>query len=544
MVHAETLQTLHPAAGATAAVVEFVGELRHAALPHEVRHYARRHLLDTVGVMIAGAGGEVATRAEAVLAAVRPAGRIPVPGRARRADLIDAAFLGGTAAHGIELDDGFRQGSVHPGCVVVPAVLALGYDRHADGRALMEAIVAGYEAVIAIGRACHPDLRQRGFHPTAAVGVFGSVAAAGKMRGLSADALANALGLAASSAAGLFAFVNGGGDIKRLHAGHAAREGLQAALLAEQGVEGPPDVIEARDGFMQAFAFGRADKARAALASEASGQRGHSKSARAGHSPEPGSSARVALASEASGQRGHSKSARAGHSPEPGSSARAALASEASGQRGHSKSARAIALPPAAPFGITDCYIKPYPCCRHIQPAVEALIGLINDEAISSDEVERIEVATYRIAAEHAETGWDDFASAQLSFPYLMGLALKFRAVKFEHFSEQTRRDPAFAAIARKLSVTAPPDVDRLYPQLRPARVTVTTARGSFTRQADEALGSRIVPLDDAGLTAKFFDLVGPVLGAAGAKELGERLWSLDEISDVAPLVEAMAKPA
>jgi 2-methylcitrate dehydratase PrpD len=483
MVHAEALSTLHPAAGATAAIVEFVGELRHAALPDEVRHYARRHLLDTVGVMIAGAGGDVATRAEAVIAAVRPAGRIPVPGRARRADLIDAAFLGGTAAHGIELDDGFRQGSVHPGCVVVPAVLALGYDRHADGRALMEAIVAGYEAVIAIGRACHPDLRQRGFHPTAAVGVFGSAAAAGKLRGLSADALANALGLAASSAAGLFAFVNGGGDIKRLHAGHAAREGLQAALLAEQGVEGPPDVIEARDGFMQAFAFGRADKAR-------------------------------------------SKSARAGHSPEPGSSA------------------RAVTLPPAVPFGITDCYIKPYPCCRHIQPAVEALIGLVNDEAIASEEVQRIDVATYRIAAEHAETGWDDFASAQLSFPYLMGLALKFRAVKFEHFSEQTRRDPAFAAIARKLSVTAPADVDRLYPQLRPARVTVTTARGSFTRQADEALGSRIVPLDDAGLTAKFLDLVGPVLGAARAKELGERLWSLDAISDIAALVESMAKPA
>jgi 2-methylcitrate dehydratase PrpD len=465
MAHAEALQTLHPATRATAAIVEFVGELRYATLPDEVRHYARRHLLDTVGVMIAGAGGEVATRAEAVLAAVRPAGRIPVPGRARRADLIDAAFLGGTAAHGIELDDGFRQGSVHPGCVVVPAVLALGHERHSNGQALMEAIVAGYEAVIAIGRACHPDLRQRGFHPTAAVGVFGSVAAAGKLRALSADALANALGLAASSAAGLFAFVNGGGDIKRLHAGHAAREGLQAALLAEQGVEGPPDVIEARDGFMQAFAFGRADKA------------------------------------------------------------------------------RALALPPAVPFGITDCYVKPYPCCRHIQPAVEALIGLLGDESISSEEVQRIEVATYRIAAEHAETGWDDFASAQLSFPYLMGLALKFRAIKFEHFAEQVRRDPAFAAIARKLTVTAPPDVDRLYPQLRPARVTVTTARGSFTRQADEALGSRIVPLDDAGLAAKFLDLVGPMLGAARAKELAEQLWSVDKVGDVAPLVESMAKP-
>jgi error-prone DNA polymerase len=62
----------------------------------------------------------------------------------------------------------------------------------------------------------------------------------------------------------------------------------------------------------------------AALASEASGQRGDSISARAGYSPEPGSSAHAALASEASGQRGDSISARAGYSPEPGSSAHVA----------------------------------------------------------------------------------------------------------------------------------------------------------------------------------------------------------------------------
>jgi 2-methylcitrate dehydratase PrpD len=481
LAHAEALQTLPPQAAATAALVQFVGDVRHADLPDEVRHYARRHVLDTVGVMIAGATGEVAGRAEAVLAAVRPAGHVPVPGRARRADLIDAAFLGGTAAHGIELDDGFTQGSVHPGCVVVPAALALACARRSNGQALMEAIVAGYETVIAIGRACHPDLRQRGFHPTAAVGVFGAAAAAGKLAALSPERLAHAFGLAASSAGGLFAFVNGGGDIKRLHAGHAAREGLQAALLAEQGIEGPPGVIEARDGFMQAFA--RAES-------------------------------------------GHSKRARAGHSPEPGSSA------------------RAIALRPEAPFGITHCYIKPYPCCRHIQPAVEALIGILEEENIAGEEVERVEVATYRIAAEHAATGWDDFASAQLSFPYLIALALKFRGVKFEHFADAVRRDPALAAMARKLTVTAPPEVDRLYPQLRPARVTVATARGSHTRQVEEARGSRLLPLDDAALKAKFLDLAGPVLGPARARDLAERLWSLDAIDDVALLVESMAKPA
>jgi len=463
MIHAEAVHTLQGAAGATAALVEFVSGLRFDRLDAEVRHYARRHLLDTAGVMISGAAGDVATRAEATLAAVRGGGRIPVPGRARRADLLDAAFLGGTAAHGIELDDGYRQGSVHPGCAVVPAVLAVGHHIGANGRAVIEAIVAGYETAIAIARACHPDLRQRGFHPTGACGVFGAAAAAAKLRGLPVPRIADAFGIAASSAAGLFAFVNGGADIKRLHAGHAAREGVQAALLAEQGVQGPPHVIESRDGFLQAFAFGRIDRS------------------------------------------------------------------------------RPIALPPAVAFGITDCYVKPYPCCRHLQPAVEALMRLCHEEDISPAEVTRIDVDTYRIAAEHAHTGWEDFASAQLSFPYLIGLALRFRAIRLEHFDENVRRDPAFGGIARKVHVVATPEVDRLYPQLRPARVKVTTARGVFACNADEALGSRLVPLGDDGLRLKFDELVSPVLSPASAAALGDRLWDIEACQDVRDVVEAAA---
>jgi 2-methylcitrate dehydratase PrpD len=464
MTPTDAVRTLQPAADATAALIEFVSGLRFEDLDAEVRHCARRHLLDTVGVMISGAGGDVATRAEAVMAAVRGgSGAIPVPGRARRADLLDAAFLGGTAAHGIELDDGYRQGSVHPGSAVVPAVLSAGCRMGASGKAVIEAMVAGYETVIALARACHPDLRQRGFHPTGACGVFGAAAAVAKLHGLPPARLADAIGIAASSAAGLFAFVNGGADIKRLHAGHAAREGLQAALLAGQGVQGPPGVIEARDGFLQAFAFGRAGKA------------------------------------------------------------------------------RPLALPPEVSFGITDCYIKPYACCRHLQPAVEALMGLCRDENILPGEVTRIDVDTYRIAAEHALTCWDDYASAQLSFPYLIGLALRFRAIRLEHFGEDVRRDPAAEAIARMLHVTATPEVDRLYPHLRPARVTVTTARGVFRRDADEALGSRLVPLDDAGLRAKFDELVAPVLSPERTAALGALLWDIEACADIRTVADAAA---
>jgi 2-methylcitrate dehydratase PrpD len=239
---------------------------------------------------------------------------------------------------------------------------------------------------------------------------------------------------------------------------------MQAALLAEQGTEGPPNVIEGRDGFMQAFAFGRIDKA------------------------------------------------------------------------------RPITLPPQAEYGITDCYIKPYACCRHIQPAVEAAFGLCADEDIKFDDIKKVDVETYKIATEHAHVPWDDFASAQLSFPYLMGLATRYRGVKFEHFDDKNRADPAFTDFASKLTVSAPTEIDQLYPKLRPARVTITTSKGKFVRQADEAWGSRQVPLDDEGLIAKFHGLVGPVFGEPRAKRLSELLWNVEALDNVAPLAEALAK--
>src|SRR5258708_39052896 len=120
----------------------------------------------------------------------------------------------------------------------VPAALSVGYQRGANGAQIVEAVVAGYEVAICLARACAPDLRQRGFHPTSVVGPLGTAVAVAKLRGLTAQQVADALGIAASASAGLFAFVNGGADIKRLHAGHPSREGIPAALLAERGRQG------------------------------------------------------------------------------------------------------------------------------------------------------------------------------------------------------------------------------------------------------------------------------------------------------------------
>lgn len=450
--------------GATSQLVSFATGLQWAALDPAVQHAAKRHFLDTVGVVIAGGAGDVGTTLEAVLSSVRAGGFVPVPGRRRRADLLDAAAIAGTGGHGIELDDGYRLGSVHPGVAVVPAVLALAHGRAVPGTRFLEAVVAGYETITAVAGASHPALRRRGFHPTGVVGSLGAAMAAGRILNLSSQNMSNALGLAASASAGLFAFLGGGADVKRLHAGHAAREGLHAALLAQAGVEGPPNVLEAADGFFQAYASETA----------------------------------------------------AGN----------------------------FTVPPNAAFGLLDCYIKPYACCRHLQPAVEALMGLCREHGLAEADVERIEVETYAIAAHHAETGWSSFASAQLSFPFIMALGLRYGGIELKHFEDAVLNDPSFGEIARRITVSVCPELDKTYPDNRPARVTLRTTKGVFTRTAMEALGSRDLPLDDAGLEKKFTGLVVPILGSERAARLIEQIWTIEKLADVTSFIELTSLPS
>ena len=246
--------------GPTADLAGFLAGLRLNGVDDFARNAARRHLIDTLGAVVAGASQEVTGVAERVLARVHGKGDVLVPGFAAKYDVLTAAYLAGTAGHGLELDDGYRSGSVHPGVVVVPAAWSLAVARGASGADLLLAVIAGYEAVCRIAAAGHPRTRLRGFHNTGIAGVFGSAAAAGVLLGFDAAAMEDAFGTAASSSAGLFSFL-AGGDVKRIHPGHAAREGVLAALLTQEGLAAPKGVLEFKDGYFNAFAGGDQDPA-------------------------------------------------------------------------------------------------------------------------------------------------------------------------------------------------------------------------------------------------------------------------------------------
>lgn len=170
----------------------------------------------------------------------------------RKADAQRAAYMNGVIAGSLDWDDSHAGALIHPGVVIWPAALAVAEMTGADGKKLIAAVAAGYEVAIRIGLSIQLSHSLRGFQGTPTCGVFGAATAAGKLLGLDAKGLTDTLGLAASYASGLSQFFVSGSDVKRIHAGKAAAQGVEAALLARAGVSGPHDAIEGAQGFGQA----------------------------------------------------------------------------------------------------------------------------------------------------------------------------------------------------------------------------------------------------------------------------------------------------
>jgi len=232
---------------ASAALADFVAGSDWDSLPEAVRHAARRSLLNFFAVALAGSRDLAIERAVRGLGAFAGPPQAGVIGRRLRVDAPLAAFLNAAAGNVHDFDDTHLRTVIHPTAPVAPALLALAAIRPVSGRALLEALALGIEAACRIGNAVTPEHYRRGWHITASCGVFGAALAAGKLLGLDRRGLLWALGVASSQAGGLVETL--GFMAKSFGVGSAARNGLLAALLAEQGFDGPARPLEGPCGF-------------------------------------------------------------------------------------------------------------------------------------------------------------------------------------------------------------------------------------------------------------------------------------------------------
>ncbi len=240
--------------GTTERLAQFIIETGYEDIPPATRHAAKRAMLDTLGVMMAGSEEPAGKIITSFVSSIGGKPRAGVVGAGFRTSSPNAALANGTMGHALDYDDFCRWANEgHPSVVLLPCVLALGEDFGASGKRLVEAFILGFEV---IGRLAVSGINPRaiGFHPTAIFGTMGAAAAAAKVIGLGVEQTRMVLGFAASHASGIGR--NRGTMTKSYHAGNAARSGVTAALLMKEGFTAAADLIEGSRGFSNAFAGG------------------------------------------------------------------------------------------------------------------------------------------------------------------------------------------------------------------------------------------------------------------------------------------------
>lgn len=217
--------------------------------PHALWN-AKLAILDTVGCALAGAREPVVHTLLRTWG-LNTLGDVPVLGRHERLDPLCAALVNGAAAHALDFDDVNIAMGGHPTAPMLPALLALAAEGGYTGRQLLLAYVAGFETQTRLARSVNFHHYDKGWHPTATLGVFGAAAASARLLGLDEQQTSMALALCVSLASGVKA--NFGTMAKPYHVGHAARNGLMAALLTRNGFTASLDAFEHGQGFFEVF---------------------------------------------------------------------------------------------------------------------------------------------------------------------------------------------------------------------------------------------------------------------------------------------------
>jgi 2-methylcitrate dehydratase PrpD len=239
----------------TKRVIDFIVNSKIEDFSTKALQVAREAILDCIGVAVAGsveAPGQLTANWAKEAAG---AAHVSVWGHNFRTSAHDAALVNGTAAHAIDYDDVTWGLIGHPSVSLTSCLFALGEQHGKSGREVLHAYAVGFEVMAKLGRTTQPlHSLEGGWHATITIGTFGATAACCKLLQLDTDAVGHALGIAYSMTSGNTS--NFGTMTKPLHAGLAARNAVQAALLAKSGFTSVPRPFDGPKSFHEVYSRG------------------------------------------------------------------------------------------------------------------------------------------------------------------------------------------------------------------------------------------------------------------------------------------------
>ena len=235
----------------TRELASFTANMTYDRLTPHSREMAKRCMLDWLGIAIRGSRE---TPPQILRRVLGPSGRaeatVFADGLAKDS-VYQAALWNGAASHSLDFDDLHNPSIIHPACVVIPGVFAIGEKEHASGRDMIAAVCAGYEASGRVGESVIPESYYF-WHTTGTAGTFGAAAAAANLLHLDTDRTVQCYGSAGTQAAGLCEFLKDGAMSKSLHAGKSAFAGVLSAYFVRIGLSAAWQILEGEKGFCRA----------------------------------------------------------------------------------------------------------------------------------------------------------------------------------------------------------------------------------------------------------------------------------------------------
>ncbi len=214
-------------------IARFAATFSADDIPSSARHMMQLSLVDWTAVAIAGTNEPVARIVREMIDEEAGVPQAFVIGSPNRRPARAAALANGATSHALDYDDTHFMYLGHPSVAVVPAALAIADKVGASPQAFADATLVGVEIACRIGGWLGREHYEKGFHATATAGCIGAAMAAARLLQLNVEQTRNALGLVSSRASGVRAQFGTMG--KPYHAGMAASNGVEAALLAQRG---------------------------------------------------------------------------------------------------------------------------------------------------------------------------------------------------------------------------------------------------------------------------------------------------------------------
>jgi 2-methylcitrate dehydratase PrpD len=190
---------------------------------------------------------------------------------------------------------------------------------------------------------------------------------------------------------------------------------------------------------------------------------------------------------------------------------------------------------------ITRNYFRLRACCNPIYSALDALEAILGEHTPPPDSIARVDVATYRFAANMREPDPVNHFAARYSLPHAAAALILLGHAGYGAFTEEAVADPAIAAVRRRVTVREDPALNAGVPRLKPARVTVTLSDGrQITRLCESARGDFRDPYREDEVRAKFRELARVAVSPAAVARLEELVDRLDELPRFSDLAGAL----